>query len=123
MQPQSRKGIKALLKDVYVGDKRYGITLSTIEKLRVDNRVALIVLEMMESLPNREQAALSLKYGITGKSPMSLEEIAWQLGKVADSNTAISKGRAGQIVARGLRMMRNPRRGGKIIALLQAISN
>jgi len=123
MQPQSRTGIKALLKDVYVGDKRYGITPSTIGKLRVDNRVALMVLEMMETLVDREQAAVSLKYGITGKAPMSLEEVAWQLGKVKDVNAPISKERARKIIARGLRKMRNPSRGHRVIALLQAISS
>ena len=122
MQPHSRRGIKALLEGIYVGDKRYGITKATIEKLRVDNRVALMVLDMMETLLDREQLALCLRYGVTGKSPMDLKEIAWQLGKVKDSNSPIGKERARQIVARGLRKMRNPSRGHRLIALLQAIS-
>jgi DNA-directed RNA polymerase specialized sigma24 family protein len=114
MIPQHRLRLKALLKDVFVPDDRYRLAGSAIGKLRMDNQVASIVITMLNSLPDREKFAIRLRYGLDCKSRMTHRELAANMGK--------SPARAQQIVAKGLRMLRHPRRNDKMAGLLEAIA-
>ena len=115
MQPNLRRRIKDLLKDVFGNEP-------AVERIKVDNQVASIVLQMVDSLPVREKACVCLRYGLT-EAPKALGEIAVAVGKVKNPNSPITKARAGQILRRGLRMMRHPVRAERIRALIDALSS
>ena len=115
MQPTLRRRIKELVNDVF-GNK------PAVEKIKVDNQVASIVLQMVDSLPAREKACVCLRYGLTER-PKALGEIAVAVGKVENPNSPITKARAEQMLRRGLRMMRHPVRSERIRALMDALSS
>lgn len=95
--PVLRVRLKKLIKDVF----KKSPYAQVIEKLRIDNDVAFMVVEALNSLPNREKACLCLRYGITG-SKMNRTETARVLGRVKYPKDAIGAARVAEITARGV---------------------
>ena len=58
------------------------------------------ILDTINSLPKKIPKVIKMRYGLTGKKPMTLEQISKKLN--------ISKERIRQIESKGLRMLKHP---------------
>lgn len=117
--PESKEKFRKLIKAIF----KMGRYTPGIERLEVDENVALIVVQMLDTLPDREKVALCLRYGLTNSNPrMKLHEIADVVGHVKNPNPRIFSGRASKIIARGMRMMRHPSRIRRLAGLVDDMS-
>lgn len=85
--------------------------ISVIDTLHNANRRAAL-LEVLNTLEEREKEVLFMRYGLENNKPMTLEEIGNYYG--------LTKERIRQIEAKALRKMRNPVRSGKLREYLEA---
>lgn len=113
MQPDLHKRIKALLKDVF-GDGR----MFPHPKIVVDDRVSLVVVQMLDTLDRRIVECICRKYGIA-EQPMKLKDVARGVAKVKDPGVAIGTAQAASLIRKGLRQLRHPVRLRRIISALE----
>jgi hypothetical protein len=109
MQPDLHKRITMLLKDVFGDGRKY-----RHPKIKVDDRVSLVVLEMLDTLDVRIIECVCRKYGIAER-PMTLKEVAQGVGKVKNPDVPIGAAQAASLIRKGLRQLRHPVRLGRII--------
>ena len=90
--------IKDILKELEEKDKKIGLELE--EKLVIDEDLKAKVKENLNILNEKEKEVLSLRMGFIDEKEYTVDEIALKLN--------ISKERARQIVAKGIRIARHP---------------
>jgi DNA-directed RNA polymerase sigma subunit (sigma70/sigma32) len=111
--------IKQLLKDTYYPLSHY--SKNYFGKIRVDDSVAQIVLNVLDTLEYREVSCLCLKYGITG-SKLDFGEIAQYVPQTRNPYVSVSPGRTRQIIAKAIRKLRHPTRMDRIFQAMAKTS-
>jgi len=106
--------VAVFLRDVFTG----GRGLEKPVTVRVDARVARLVLATVGKLPAREALCLRLRYGL-GVARTPAREIGEMIGKVKDAKSPVTRQRVGALIARGLRRMRHPLRAEAIVRAME----
>ena len=112
MQRDLHNRIKLLLKDLFGDGRKY-----RHPKIKVDDRVCMVVLQMLDTLDVRIIECICRNYGIAER-PMTLKEVAQGVGKVKNPDIPIGAAQAASLIRKGLRQLRHPVRSGRIINAL-----
>ena len=84
----------------------------------VDDRVSIVVLDMLNTLNVRIIECICRKYGIAGPK-MKLKDVAEGIGKVKNPEIPIGPEHARSLIRKGLRQLRHPTRIRRIINALE----
>ncbi len=114
-----QRRIRQLLKDTYYPLSHY--SKDYFGKIRVDDGVVQIVLNVLDTLEYREESCLCLKYGVTG-SKKDFGEIAQCVPQIRNPYVSVSLGRTRQIIAKAMRKLRHPARMDRIFKAMAKIS-